>query len=291
KARPRGTSHGLTKWGKEARPMHVWKAWPVRIVLLALGVFAVLALGRGQEQQSAAPQDKSKSKTPTRLAQRLIGQATPDKRPHDFSNLPPLQKQIWLSAQRGAEWLYRANGPDGRFAYGVVPALRTALEGDHYLRQASAAGALARVARFSGDQRYAARATQAIVALLTDTSEDARDPQVRYAAFPPATVNRLAAAGLLVAAIHELPEPDESLLAKSEQLCNYIRSQQQSDGSLCLGESPSAGPTVPVATDAAESYAGEALHGVARSIHHRPAQWKMELVRNALVFYKGSWRQ
>src|SRR5207237_2228486 len=116
----------------------------------------------------------------------------------------PLQTQRWLSAQRGAEWLYRANGPDGRFTYGVVPALRAPLEGDHYLRQAAAAAALARVARFAGDQRYAARASQAIVTLLADTAADARDPQVRSTVFPAATVNHIAAAGLLVLTIHEL---------------------------------------------------------------------------------------
>src|SRR5712692_919109 len=197
--------------------MHVRMAWPVRFAMLAFGVFMALCLTHGQAQQSSPSLNASKA-TP---APKPPADVPPvEKAARDFAQLAPLQKQIWLSAQRGAEWLHRANGPDGRFAYGVVPALRAAMEGDHFLRQVGAAATLARAAHFSSDQRYAARATQSIVTLLADTVEDASDTRVRYTAFPPASVNRLAAAGLLVLAIHELPDPDNDLLAKAEQLCN-----------------------------------------------------------------------
>ena len=72
---------------------------------------------------------------------------------------------MYLSAQRGGDWLCRANQADGRFIHGCLPALKAPLEGDHYLRQAGAAFALARVARFLGQERYAAVARPAADAL------------------------------------------------------------------------------------------------------------------------------
>src|SRR5947209_5766609 len=53
----------------------------------------------------------------------------------DIAKLPLLQQQMFRNAMRGADWLFRANGSDGHFSYGFVPALKTSLDGDHYLRQ------------------------------------------------------------------------------------------------------------------------------------------------------------
>src|SRR5262249_40564206 len=141
----------------------------------------------------------------------------------NLDRLLPLHKQMYLSAQGGAGWLHRAYRSDGRFLYGFVPDLNTALEGDHYLRQIGAAFALARAARYTDDERFTAKARQAVVTLLLDTSVDPKDPQVRYASLPSVIVNRLATAGLLVMAINELPSPAADLLKQSEQLCAFIR--------------------------------------------------------------------
>src|SRR5262249_40495116 len=81
--------------------------------------------------------------------------------------------------------LFRMHRLKGRFVYGYLPALATELEGDHYLRQIGAAFALARAARFTGEERYAARAAQALLALLDDTAPDPSDPQSRRTALPP----------------------------------------------------------------------------------------------------------
>src|SRR5205823_13645253 len=94
-------------------------------------------------------------------------------------------------------------------------------------RQAAAACALARVARFLGDERYAALARQAILTLLIDTAPDSGDPHLRHTTLPAVVVNRLGSAGLLVAAIHELPAPGDDLLEQGEQLCAFVRTQQQ----------------------------------------------------------------
>jgi hypothetical protein len=179
------------------------------------------------------------------------------------------------------------NGVKGRFVYGYLPALKAEMEGDHYLRQAGAAFALARAARFTGEERYAARATQAVLTLLDDTAPDPGDPQVRYTTLPPAVVNRLGAAGLLVLVINELPAPQQDLLEKSEQLCNYIRRQAGADGSLRLsdqGVGPSDDP------EGVNHHPGEALYGLMLSQRHRPAAWKTDVVRKAVAYYHPWWR-
>jgi hypothetical protein len=196
---------------------------------------------------------------------------------------------MYLSAQRGGEWLQRANRSDGRFVYGYIPSLKTPLEGDHYLRQAGAAFALARAARFFKDERWGAIARQAILTLLLETAADPKDAQVRHTTLSSKVVNRLAAAGLLVLAINELPSPATDLLDYSDQLCNYIRRQQRADGSLSYSDNLDA------KSDAEDPeginyYPGEALHALMRSQQHRPAAWKTEVVRKALAFYRPWWQ-
>src|SRR5262245_59475148 len=156
----------------------------------------------------------------------------------DFNALPLLTRQMVLSTQRGMEWLYRVNQPNGRFMHGYLPALNQAMEGDHFLRQAAATFALARAARFSGDERHAVHAGQAILALLAETKVDPSTPAVRLPVTPSVMCNRLAAAGYVVMAICELPEADADLVAKAEGLCEFIRAQQKPDGSLHYTDNP-----------------------------------------------------
>jgi hypothetical protein len=205
----------------------------------------------------------------------------------DFSRLTALQQQFLLAAQRGADWLFRMNGVKGRFLYGYLPALKKELEGDNFLRQAGAACALARAARLTGEERYAARATQAILALLAETALDPADAHVRYTTLPPAAVNRLGAAALLVLAIHELPAPQADLLDWSDQLCAYIRKQARANGALA----PGTGDRGSQAEDAINAYPGLALYALLRSLEHRPADWKLALVRKALPYYRAWWRE
>ncbi len=209
----------------------------------------------------------------------------------DTSRLSDLQKQMLNDAQRGADWLYRMNGVKGRFLPGFLPDLKLEMDGDHFLRQAGAAFALAQAARYTGEERYAARATQAILALLEDTNLDQATPPCRHLSLPALVVNHLGAAGLLVLAIHELPAPQPDLLEKSDQLCQYIRLQARPDGSLRCHEAPADGQAVPDEVEAVEAYPGLALFALARSHKHRPAPWKLELVRKAAAFYRPWWRE
>jgi hypothetical protein len=190
-----------------------------------------------------------------------------------------------LAGQRGAAWMYRAHGDKGRFVPGYLPALQQPMEGDSDLRQAGAAFALARAARFLHEESYAARATQALLALLDDTALDAKDPDVRYPAQPAALVNRLGLAGALVLAVHELPAPQKDLLDRAEQLCHYIRKQAKADGSLACVEGAAA------SEEEVNLYAGLALRGLMASQRHRPAGWKVDLVTKSTAYYRAWWKK
>jgi hypothetical protein len=217
---------------------------------------------------------------------------------------------MYLSAQRGTDWLYRVHQSNGRFLPGWQPDLNQPLDGDHFLRQAGATLALARAARFFNekwyefkderpiaqarkdvrpeprDERYIARARQAVLTLLAETGPDPRDPQSRCTTLPAAAVNRLGAAGLLLAAIHELPDPAKDLLDQGDQLARYIARRQKPDGSLGLTD------TTDEVTDpeGVNHYPGMALYGLMRSQQQRPAPWKAEVARKALGYYRAWWR-
>src|SRR5262245_30456570 len=132
-------------------------------VILAVGVsgFATYSLTQGQPEPttppSEAPLPTAKSAAPTSggPASAAREPSADDVAPappasavtRDVSKLSPFNRQMLFSAQRGADWLFRMNGVKGRFLDGHLPAVRADLEGDHYLRQAGAAMALARAAR------------------------------------------------------------------------------------------------------------------------------------------------
>lgn len=271
--------------------MHGRKAWWL-VTLLLIGGAVTLSWSRGQDRPPTDPGSNSTPMTleiaPSRSAQ---GAHAPRSEP-ELSKYNPLQKQMYLSASRGADWLARANRSDGRFIYGYLPALKTNLEGDHYLRQVGAAVALAREARFTGNERHAAIARQAVLTLLLETTVE--EVRVRHTTLPSTVVNRLAAAGLLVLAINELPSPGEDLLQQSEQLCAFIGQQQRPDGSLNYSEAqstPTEGdPTIGEDPDGINYYPGEALYGLMRSQQRRPAAWKTTLVRKAVAYYLPWWR-
>jgi hypothetical protein len=254
---------------------------------LSLAAFVSLSLSHGQERGPA--QRPATVTAPTTTSEPAVPAGAAAAAP-DLSRLSELQKQMPFSARRGAEWLYRMNEVKGRFVYGYVPALRVPLDGDHFFCQAGATFALARAARFTHEDRYAARATQAMLALLDDTTTDKADPQVRYTSLPAAAINRLGAAGLLVLAAHELPAPQADLLDKAEQLCNYIRRQARPDGSLACSEAGDDGKLPSDDVDAVLANPGVALYGLVRSAKLRPAPWKLETARKAVVYYKAWWK-
>jgi hypothetical protein len=212
----------------------------------------------------------------------------------EIQNLHPFQRAIYLSSRRGAEWLWQSNRPDGVFVPGHIPALNVVMEDDHFLRQAGGACALARAASFYGSERYAVRARQAVLTLLSSTKTDPAEASMRFTVFPSGQVNRLAAASLLVLAINELPEPGQDLLEQSEQLCQFIRKQQRADGSFEPGEAenPPGSKTRLAAWDTeASSYPGIAVLALLRSQAHKPAAWKSEAARKGFNQAIDAWRK
>lgn len=265
------------------------------ILLLASAGACLLSLSLAQEVRPAPPgpivvSPPSTSALPPRAAPATAPSTAP-KAIHDLSKLSPLQKQIYLSANRGGRWLYRMNTVKGRFANGWLPALDAPMDGDHPLRQAGAAFALARAARFFHDEDMTARAKQAVLMLFADTVVDSNNREVRYSALPAPVANRLSAAAVLTLAVYELPTPSDELTGMAEQLCNYIRLQQQQDGSLNCVERPAGAKVEAGDLDGIDHYAGQALYALLRSQSRKPAAWKIEVARKSLPYYVRWWRE
>jgi hypothetical protein len=251
------------------------------LVLIVAGSLTTLSVLQGQEHSAPPPPPGAKP----------APQSAPQRPGHDISKWPFFSKQVYLAAQRGSEWLQRANRGDGRFIAGYVPALRAPLEGDSFLRQAGAAFALARAASYFNDDQAAAIARQAVLTLLEDTAPlDPKNPVVRCCTLPAGMANPLGAAAALVQAIHELPAPASDLLDQADQLCNFIRRAQRPDGSLACGEPGPDGKSAALDNEAIDLYTGEALYAVILSHQHRPSPWKLESIQKALPVFQARWR-
>ncbi len=264
--------------------------------ILAIGV-TTLSLIRGQERPAPVPvaPDSPPRETPPPAASSPVVPLPAATTPaaltqgpaRDFSKLDEFPKEMLASCQRGADWLARHNDTKGHFLPGYLPALNKPIEGENYLNQAGAAFALARAARFLGKDLYAARAAQTILKLLDETVVDADKWNRRHTSLPSTVLNRLGTSALLVLAIHELPSPQPDLLDKAEQMCNWIRGQARTDGSLrCLDGDDDAVDD----PDCVNEYPGLALYAVLRSQTHRPAEWKNELARKAVGYYRNWWK-
>jgi hypothetical protein len=204
---------------------------------------------------------------------------TPPIKPVSHAEAPDVPKALrgyHASARSGAEWLVRVhNDVSGRFLPGWLPAVNAPADDGDFLHQAAATAALARAARYYHDERYLMKARQAMLSLLADTRPDPADPTCRITTQPVLIVNPLAAAGALLVAIHELQSPADDLLRQGEELANYIRKQQQPDGSFADG---APGPT------------NWAVHGLVASLRNGQAAWKLEAIAKALPACRKQWQ-
>ena len=248
-----------------------------RMVLLAAMAMVVAALPWLHGQVPSLP-------PPTQVPGALPLLTPGARKQYDLKRLTPLQQNLYLSAQRGTEWLLRRNKPDGRFVYGFSPSLRQPLEEDSYLAQIEATCALGRAGRFFGNPDAGAVARHALLTLLLNTTTDPQNKRIRYTIPPSAMVNRPAAVGLLLLAICELPTPPEigkDLLDQADELADFLQSQVRPDGSLSMIET----------AEEIENFSGPALLGIIRSQKLRPAPWKIEALRKARVVFQAYWRQ
>lgn len=185
----------------------------------------------------------------------------------------------------GSNWLARMNQPQGRFRYGYRPALRQPMDGDDDLAQAQAALALARAAKFAGDERTAAVAGHAVLALLTATKPDPADPNVRVPVHPSPLCNKVGFAAVLALAVYELPAADPKLVAEADRLCGFLKSRLRPDGSVQYTD----GTDEPTKSDpdGVNVYPGYALQAVAASHRVRPDAWKAEAVGKGVSHYRA----
>lgn len=222
-------------------------------------------------------------------AARIVPADAPAVKARTADKLPESAQPIFYSALRGTDWLKLTNKPDGRFVYGFQPSLRVQLDGDNFQSQAGATFALARASRYFRDARGSAIASQAALSLLLETMMDPADATVRHTAAAPNIVNRLTSHGLVISAIHELPTPGKDLLDAADQMCNYLKHQQKPDGSLTVVVGATVHKSASLEFDA--EHAGWSLQGIIRSNKHRPAPWKLDMLRKARAHYLGQWQQ
>ena len=189
----------------------------------------------------------------------------------------------------GSKWMAESNQPHGRFIYGYLPALRQRMSGDNDLNQAQAALAMAQAARFSGDKKTAARASQAILVLLASTKIDPADANCRVPVQLSFVCNRVGYAATIALAIYELPNASDKDIDDAERLCAFLRKQLRADGSVHYTDGAT---DVSTRTDPAgvNEYPGVALHALARSNRVRPAAWKTDAVKRGVVYYRTAFR-
>ncbi len=263
----------------------------ISFVILSLAGIAAYQLTRGQ------PPTIKKESDPIRPAvfnapadSGVIPTRGPVANPsvHDLTKMSVQTRRLYLSARSGAEWLLRAdNSSNGRFLPGWNPALGQPLESDDYLQQCGATYALAKAAHYFGDERYLMKARQAILSLLADTKTEANDPTCRCTSLPTIMVNPLAAAGMLLMAIHELQEPADDLLKTGEELgavCSqtatarwFVSAEQQGRTSF---NRCGIGSNIP----------GLAVYGLVLSQRNRPVSWKRGTALKAIDYYRRQWK-
>lgn len=198
--------------------------------------------------------------------------------------LPPRVQPIHLASVRGMDWLERANQPDGKFLPGFLPALAVKPTSDPFMPQTEAALALLRAARFHGADRAAVLGKQSLLRLLQETTTDADQPAIRFTSAPEPFVNRLAACGGLLQAIHEIPSPPDDLRSQAVQLANYVRSRIQDDGRLTVvGDDPALKRFV------VQSCSGPALAGLVA--HEKAERRASDRTAAALHAHFALWRQ
>jgi hypothetical protein len=206
-----------------------------------------------------------------------------------LNSFPATTQSAVRSAVLGSNWLARMSQSNGRFQYGHRPALRQAMDGDNDLAQAKAALAMAQAARFTGNERQAAIAGQAILSLLALTKFDPADPSVRVPVAPSQTCNRVGFSAVLALAIFELPGADARLAAEGERLVEFIHRNLKTDGSVHYIDSLTETATK---TDPAgmNEYPGLALQAVAASQRVKPAAWKAEAMKKAVEHYRAAFK-
>lgn len=202
---------------------------------------------------------------------------------------PPVTQYSVRAVLLGSTWMAKRHKSDGRFTHGYNPALRQETSGDHDLRQARAALAMAQAAKFAGDPKHSVVASQAILTLLASTKVAPNDPTCRVPVAMSVVCNRAGFAATLALAVYELPRADDKLVEEAERLCEFVRRSLRTDGSVHYTDGPNDAPTQ-VDPNGVNEYPGAALQALAVGNRVRPADWKKDAVRRGVAHYLGVFR-
>jgi hypothetical protein len=219
----------------------------------------------------------------------MVPTETPLSKFEPLSAFPPVAQYAVGGVLRGSQWMAKQHQPHGRFMSGYNPALRQAMPGEHDLKQAHAALAMAQAAKFSGDRTQAVIASQTILALLAGTKVDANDPTCRVPVQVSFVCNRVGFAAILAMAVYELPNADNKLIDEAERLCEFLRRQCRTDGSVHYTDGPADAPAQ-IDASGANEFPGLALQALAMSNRVHPAEWKKEAVKKGVAYYAAIFR-
>lgn len=187
------------------------------------------------------------------------------------------------SAKEAAGWLTRMSKADGRFVSGIDAGLGREIPGDDFA-QACAALALARAAKFTGDEKATAAASQACLTLLTLTKTDAKDDSMRVPTLAADRGNKVGFVAALAMAIYDLPAPDAKLVAEADKLTKFLFTRLRTDGSVHYTD----GDANPTKTDpeGVNVYPGLCLQAVMASDRVASEKWKREAVERGVKCYR-----
>lgn len=202
---------------------------------------------------------------------------------------PPVTQYSVRAVLLGSAWMGKRHQSHGRFSYAYNPALRQEMPGDHDIRQAQAALAMAQAAKFAGDAKQAAVASQTVLTLLASTKVAPNEPNCRVPVAPSVVCNRVGFAAALALAIYELPKPDEKLLDDAERLCEFLRRSLRADGAVHYTDGPTDAPAL-VDPNGLNEHPGVALQALAASNRVRPAGWKKDAVARGVSHYAAHFR-
>ena len=193
---------------------------------------------------------------------------------------PAETSQAVQTLRSTSAWLTRMHQPDGRFLGGLNPTLARPLDNISDVSQALATRAMVQSATFTGEEKLAATAGQAILALLTFTKLDSADTTCKV---PTLTAEKCPAAfaAALALAIYESPNADAKLLGEAEALCCYLRKQLRDDGSVNISaEAIKVDPTT------AAMAPGLCFQAFAASNRVKAEAWKMQAIERGLAHYR-----
>jgi hypothetical protein len=249
--------------------------------------FVCLALRAQQPPALLPPSVTSPTPTPVVPAALAAKPAAPIERyEKDLRLYPAETAQAVYSVRAAGAWLVRMNQADGKFLAGLNPALARPTEGISEMAQAYAAWACAKLARFTGDEKTAATANQAVLALLTTTKLEG---DCRMPVAPSERCNRVGFASLLVLAICELPGADAKRMADAELLGAFLRKQLKEDGRVNCTDSAD-GDVRKSDPFGAQMFPGHCFQALMALDRAKPDQWKRDAVMKGLSFYREAFK-